>query len=133
MKNQKNFFIIDDDTDDQELMIEAFQELDPSIKCLSAYNGDEGLQMLRLGKVPLPDIIFVDLNMPRMGGKQLLILLKEDADLQNIPVIIYSTSSEVDEIKSLIDLGASWFLIKPSNFGELINKLREILAKLPGS
>ena len=73
MSNSKTFFIVDDDVDDQELFMEAVNEVDKTITCISASNCEEALDSLKSGKVVLPDIIFLDLNMPRLNGKQFLI------------------------------------------------------------
>ena len=122
-----HYLIIDDDDDDQSLLKEAFEEIDPVIICDSALNGVEGLLMLRSGMITRPKIIFADLNMPRMGGKQFLTVLKKDVGLKDIPVVIYYTSSDEAEIKLLINLGAYTFLIKSSNYSDMVIKLREVI------
>lgn len=124
-----HYFIIDDDDDDQELMKEAFDEIDASVICDSASNGEDGLKILKSGLLQRPKLIFLDLNMPRMDGRQFLASLKEDIGLKNIPVIIYSTSSEASEIKILMDMGAARFLIKSNNYNDLVLKLKEIIFK----
>jgi CheY-like chemotaxis protein len=104
------FFIVDDDTDDQDLFIEAVNEVDGSIQCLSASDCEEALDLLKNRKIGLPDMIFLDLNMPRLNGKQCLAELKKQAHLKHIPVIIYSTSSERRDIEETSRLGAAHFL-----------------------
>ena len=72
MHKPRTFFIVDDDIDDQELFIEAVSEVDRSISCIPVSNCEEALAVLKSTKTDLPDMIFLDLNMPRLNGKQCL-------------------------------------------------------------
>lgn len=129
MKPKRRFFIVDDDIDDQDLFIEAVNEVDKSVECLSASNCEEALDLLKNRKISLPDMIFLDLNMPRLNGKQCLAELKREAHLRDIPVIIYSTSSEKRDIDETTKLGAAHFLTKPNKFEELCKALTFVLSK----
>lgn len=128
MGQNKVFFIVDDDADDQELFIEAVNEVDNSIECLAASDCEEALDLLKNRRIPLPDLIFLDLNMPRLNGKQCLAELKKQAHLKDIPVIIYSTSSEKRDIEETAQLGAAHFLTKPNKFDELCNAISYVIA-----
>lgn len=128
MKTGNVFFIVDDDPDDQELFIEALKKVDRTCTCVTAFNGEEALQKLDRGMLFLPDFIFLDLNMPRMNGKQFLSELKNNSEIRHIPVIIYSTSSEKNDILETTRLGASFFLQKPNRFEELSNALINIIS-----
>lgn len=70
--NPLHIFIIDDDVEDQELLMEAFNEVDSTIKFSTAGNGREGINKLIEGSVQKPDLTIVDLNMPMINGKQFL-------------------------------------------------------------
>jgi CheY-like chemotaxis protein len=126
----KKYYIVDDDIDDQQYLIEALTENDRLAQCYTANNGQEAITYLESIPTPFPDVIFLDLNMPRMGGKQCLTALKLIPRLSNIPVIIYSTSSDEREIADTIQMGAAHFLVKGSNFGVLRQELTSILATL---
>jgi len=78
--------LVEDDIDDRELFLEAAKEVNHSINCYTASNGDEALELLKNKFNFLPDFIFLDLNMPVRSGKVLLKDLKGDASLKNIPV-----------------------------------------------
>ena len=122
-------FLADDDADDRDLFIDALKEIDHSIHCLYATNGEVALQTLEGDIFEKPELIFLDLNMPKVNGKQLLKHLKNTDTLATIPVIMYSTffsDNDIDEIKKL---GASHYLIKHTKFQELCNSLRSILAQ----
>lgn len=127
MKKPKTLFIADDDPDDVELFIEAINEVDNSIQCYTAIDGEEALRKLKGSLSTVPDLIFLDLNMPRINGKQVLAEIKTTEKLNQIPVIIYSTSSiqyDIDEAKKL---GAAQFLTKPPSFSQLCKQLSDII------
>lgn len=118
---------VDDDQEDREFFCDALREIDPTITCLIAGSGMEALALLE-NRSPLPDYIFLDINMPMMDGKQCLKALKSTPNLQSIPVIMYSTSTDTREIKECYKLGAEDFLIKPHSYDKLVNDLTSIFA-----
>jgi CheY-like chemotaxis protein len=124
----KNFFIADDDPDDQELFIEALLEIDACYSCITAYDGQEALKILFGPAIYLPDIIFLDLNMPKINGKECLAEIKKNNLLKEIPVIIYSTSADKRDMLEAMQLGAVFFLQKPNSFDELSRALRHIIS-----
>ncbi len=124
---QKNvYFIADDDPDDQELFIKALKEVDEFCSCITAFNGEDAINKLNESSFS-PDIIFLDLNMPKMNGKQCLKEIKASKKLHQIPVIIYSTSIEKNEVDEATDLGAVFFLQKPNRFDDLCNAISKII------
>jgi CheY-like chemotaxis protein len=128
MTGTHTIFLVDDDADDREIFSLALEEVDDSIVCVTAANGFEALAKLNDNALQ-PTCIFLDLNMPRMDGKQCLLELKKDSALRHIPVVIYSTSSEPKDIAETLAMGASDFLAKPPGINELIGKLRVVLTK----
>jgi CheY-like chemotaxis protein len=119
--------IVDDDSEDRELFHEAINEVDPSIRCFALKDGREAIHHLTNELVVLPDYIFLDINMPVMNGRECLMEIKSNAKLKNIPVIMYSTTSDGHEIKQFYSLGAHDFLVKPNNFKKLIEALTSII------
>jgi CheY-like chemotaxis protein len=99
-----HFLLVDDDNDDTFLFEDVLLNIEPSAHFNSAANGIEALQKLRAGTA-LPDIIFLDLNMPGMDGKECLAQLKKDTALKSIPVIIYTTSSLSKDIELTMQMG----------------------------
>jgi CheY-like chemotaxis protein len=118
--------IVDDDNEDRELFREAIAEIDIAIQCYSAKDGKDALHQMNHGLV-LPDYIFLDINMPVMNGRECLIEIKKETRLRQIPVIMYSTTSDTTEIKGFYSLGAHDFLIKPHNFKNLVEALGSII------
>lgn len=119
MKNSVCFLLVDDDADDRTLFIEAVKEIDQTIECKTANNGERALKLLKDTEYSLPDFIFLDIRMPRINGKKCLFEIKKDERLKHIPVIIYTTSKAVEESKELRDMGAFHFISKPSNADEI--------------
>jgi CheY-like chemotaxis protein len=127
---RKTVFLVDDDRDDREIFIEALAEIDDSVRCVTAENGEDAILKLH-SDVFIPNFIFLDLNMPRMNGRECLIEIKNIERLQETPVIIYTTSSLQKEKDELVKLGATKFLTKPANFKELCHSLKRVLSVAP--
>jgi CheY-like chemotaxis protein len=119
----------DDDADDCELVVEALEKIDPRINCVMVNDGLQALRTLNEEK-KLPDYIILDVNMPVMDGKNCLIELKKDDRLKEIPVVIYSTSQNKEEINELYQMGASEYLRKPNSFEDLCISLKAVIGKL---
>ena len=128
MIKAKTLFIVDDDIDDQEVFTQALEHVDNSVECFKVSTCEEALDMLKDEKKHKPDLIFLDLNMPRISGKQCLTELKKISHLKHVPIVIYSTSSEKRDIEETSKLGAAHFLTKPDKFGELCKALNELLS-----
>ena len=123
--------LIDDDMDDTLLFRKVVSDIDDAIYFLSAQDGKEALDFLHSAPTNLPDIIFLDLNMPKMNGKECLMLLKKDPLLKEIPVIIYTTSSLPKDKQETIAEGALCFITKPSSIADLKKILQVITGSFP--
>ena len=123
MNDQNQLFTIliaEDDSDNQVLVQSAFQEFDSVYNLFSVQDGFELLNYLRKQggfleptAAPRPDLILLDLNMPRMDGRQALAEIKADPALRSIPVVVLSNSSVQEDILRTYDLGGAGFIIKP--------------------
>jgi CheY-like chemotaxis protein len=125
MAKKLSCLLVDDDEDDREIFIIALNDLGPNIDCELACDGMDALEKLR-STDSLPDFIFIDLNMPRMNGKECISEIKKDNRLLGIPVIIYSTSSSPHDQQDARRLGAAYFFTKPPSISALSNALRDI-------
>jgi|SRR5450432_2262183 len=125
LKRAKRILLVDDDADDQLYFKDAINEISPDLQFEVARNGQEALATI--GIPPPPDLIFLDLNMPIMNGYECLTALKKTAPYNQIPVVIFTTSKNEQDIQRSKKLGASLFFTKPSNFKLLCNKLDKIL------
>ena len=126
MNKNINIMLIDDDEDDRELFQMALNDLDTSVGYTGVENCCDALTMLE-SKDVRPDFIFLDLNMPQMSGRECLTNLKKSLQLSNIPVIIFSTSSDPLDIKETKDLGAIDFITKPPRTSELTAILKNFI------
>jgi CheY-like chemotaxis protein len=125
-------FLIDDDADDQEIFLSVLETINPTVHCVTARNGREAMLKLTTEEVK-PDLIFLDLNMPLMNGKQFLEACSRLEDCRKIPVVILSTSSDRQSIQETLKLGARNFITKPDKFSvwgrlieETINAYRQL-------
>ena len=125
MEKTIRILLVDDDTDDQLYFIDALKEVDAGAVCKVANNGDEALQKIEIP--PPPDLIFMDLNMPIMNGYECLTVLKKESRFKNIPVVIFTTSRNIQDVEKSKELGASLFFTKPTNFQVFCNKLDKII------
>ncbi|MES2893925.1 MAG: response regulator [Bacteroidota bacterium] len=125
MQTAKRVMLVEDDEDDQYLFCESLLELHPQIQCQIANNGAEALELVK--QEPPFDLIFLDLNMPKVDGFECLKRLKANPLYQDIPVVIVSTSRRDADVEKCKELGAAMFVSKPASFAELFNKMLEIL------
>lgn len=145
-KTQVPILIADDDLDDCLLMREALRESRLLNEVHFVQNGEELLQYLHhegpytdQDRFPRPGLILLDLNMPRMDGREALRALKSDDSLRQIPVVILTTSESEEDIVRTYNLGVNSFITKPVEFHDLVNTLKEIghywfeLVELPAS
>ncbi len=132
--NQKKSVVIliaDDDLDDRIMTQEALNDYNVINQVKSVEDGVELIDYLRRnGKFnnpienPRPDLILLDLNMPKIDGREALKIIKSDPDLRSIPIIVLTTSnSDIDVIKSY-DLGVNCFISKPVTFTRFIEVIR---------
>ncbi len=116
--------IADDDADDVLLMEDALLELNRPFRLDSVGDGVELMEYLQTR--PHPGLILLDLNMPRMDGRQVLDALRNDPQLKRIPVVVMSTSTADIDINNGYDRGANSYVCKPSSFDALVTMMEEI-------
>jgi CheY-like chemotaxis protein len=134
MKTKKSIHILiaEDDADDKLLIIKAFQKTlaKENITCVT--DGEELINYLQKSSnsenslFPIPDIILLDLNMPRKDGMTTLQEIKSHEEFRKIPVIIFTTSSLNEDIQMTYKMGTNSFITKPGNFKDLVKITQEI-------
>jgi len=122
--------LVEDSPGDVRLTQEAFRDANPAIHLQVAPDGVEAMAFLRHegkhSQAPRPDLILLDLNLPKMDGREVLAHIKEDADLKTIPTVILTTSdAEVDIVKSY-QLQANCYLTKPVQLDAFENLVKSI-------
>ena len=119
LRNLSHMIYVDDDEDDRMMFQETMEELFPSINLRLYENGKEFLDDLVRNITNLPQLVFMDLNMPIKNGFECLEEIRLNNVLKQIPIAVYSTSSsQIDRQRSL-QLGARHFLTKPTSFGAM--------------
>lgn len=122
----KHVFLAEDDEDDRLLFNEALSLVAASASLTESRNGLELMKKLHTGK--FPDIIFLDLNMPLKDGFECLQeIRKESNGLRDVPVVVFTTSSNKTNIDAAYQLGASCYAVKPDNFEKLKSVIFEVL------
>jgi CheY-like chemotaxis protein len=114
---------VDDDPDDLELLVEAITTIDTSIVCVTAANGLEAVNYVREN---IPDFILLDINMPVLNGIEALKAIRDIDALQNVPVIMFSTSDSYKE-KQIAKSHDAEFFTKPNSYQNWITLLRDQL------
>lgn len=125
--------MVEDNIDHAELMMEAFNDFNIKNSIAHVMDGEQAIAYLR-NEAPFedpkqfarPDIIFLDIRMPRQGGMATLEVIKQDEHLRDIPVVMISTSSTAPEIKECYRLGASGYITKPLQFDDFSKKMKEL-------
>ncbi len=118
--------LAEDDADDREFFIEAFSIVDPTIEVATVENGEKLMDHLKKSEI-FPDCIFLDLNIPKMNGKECFCEIKNDQQLQTIPIVIYTTSVNSKDIDETWDRGATFFT-RTTSFKELIRLLNKFIS-----
>lgn len=121
-----HLIITDDDSDDQELFSMAISEISNNIKISLAENGSDLIKMLQ--EKELPDLIFLDLNMPGMNGIECLMKIRNNPKSAGLPVLIYSTSANPEQIDEAYNHGANYYLQKPCSYRDIQNLVSKVFA-----
>jgi len=119
--NSRLIYIVDDDPDDRQIILDAFLERHPQIDYVFIENAEMLLESLYTAEIELPALIILDLNMPGMLGLQALKEIRANKQFSQIPIIVLTTSTLHQDRKISYELGASCFLHKPDSFGKLVD------------
>lgn len=128
MKTQRDMkiLLVDDNEDDILLTTEAFKEAKINAEIITCRDGIEALALLRETSQKKPDLILLDLNMPRKDGRETLSELKSDSNLKSIPVIILTTSNSEQDIAQAYNLHANSFITKPIDFNDFVSVIQNL-------
>ena len=127
MENSLTVLLIEDDQIEVMKFNRTISKLDQKHKVIEAKNGEEALEILSK-KDRRPDIILLDLNMPKMNGIEFLTILKNDDELKYIPTIILSTSSNHKDLLECYKIGIAGYMIKPLKYEDYMKKVNKVLS-----
>ena len=122
-----NILLAEDDTDDRFFFDKVLQGIPIDTRLTTVNNGEQLMKYLLENQDQLPDVLFLDINMPAKNGFECLEEIKQNKKLKDIPVVMFSTSSEQDKIKILFKTGADLYIHKPSNFAQLVQVINHAL------
>ena len=117
----------EDDIDDFDFFCEVLNSVSPEHTCLNTRDGIETIDFLENADA-LPDVIFLDINMPSMDGKACLRNIKNDSRFKSIPVVIYTTSSNARDRDHCLQLGALEYVQKPTSIAEAYERISRLVA-----
>ena len=128
LNHSKYVLLADDDADDCMFFQDALEQVSKDLRLQTANDGHQLMQLLEATVPPNPDLIFLDLNMPKKNGFECLEEIRQTEKLKNIPVVIFSTSDRNDAVRTTYEMGASIYVQKPYSFSRLIDTIREVLS-----
>lgn len=126
--SQKNIYLADDDDDDRALFAEALFEVDSTAILTQAEDGKQLMDMLNILKNPLPEVVFLDINMPKLDGFECLkIIRNHNGNLKKLNVIMFSTCNKPETIDRAFELGATFYAVKPNSYNDLKSLIKNVL------
>lgn len=123
-----HIILADDDEDDRLFFTDAFNELGMNTRVNTFNDGIELMNYLNSNDAVLPQILFLDLNMPKKNGIECLNEIKANSNMSDIAIAIYSTSASEEDIEETFVLGANIYIKKPSSFKQLKKVLSEVVS-----
>ena len=125
--NTRHILLADDDKDDSILFRDILDELPLSTHLTTVFNGEQLMQLLNGTKEQLPDVLFLDLNMPRKNGFNCLTEITRSEKLKFLPVIIFSTSYDPEIVHLLNRNGPPYYIRNPNNYAQLKSDIHHAL------
>src|SRR5688572_13548083 len=129
MKNAFQILIVEDNPADAHLMRQLLRGYELPCEITTLTDGDQAIRFLRrdgeFAAAPRPSLIFLDLNLPRVDGREVLRYVKSDAELKKIPVLVFSTSTSPKDISDSYAMGANAFLAKPNGLEQMDELLKQ--------
>ena len=125
-QSAKSILFVDDDFDDFEIFKDAFYQINPNGTIIHQWDCGAALSFLRKSAQRTPDYIFLDINMPVMTGDECLKELKADANLKDIPVIMFSTTIGPSQKEKYERLGAANAFVKPTRFTDVVRIIQSL-------
>lgn len=127
---QVEILLVEDNPGDVRLIEEAFKELSITVALEAVPDGDEGLELLRErvedASASVPDVVLLDLNLPRMDGFEFLEELRSDPDIARLPVLVLTSSEASDDVLESYELSANAYLTKPTDPAEYASMVQAV-------
>jgi CheY-like chemotaxis protein len=124
MRSSKPIMLIEDDAADVLIIKRALKDLQINNELVQMNNGEEGVEYLNNRANPIPCLIFLDLNMPKMNGLEFLKIIKNDDRLKPIPVVALTTSQNNEDIAACFKSGIAGYIVKPVDYKKFVKAVR---------
>ncbi len=119
-----NILLVEDDEIETLKFERAFKKLGYNHNVYNARNGEEALSLCELEQ---PNLILLDLNMPKMNGLEFLILLKNNESLKFIPAVVFTTSNNHQDLIKSYEIGVAGYIVKPLRYEAYVNQIEKII------
>jgi CheY-like chemotaxis protein len=126
MAKSLKILLIEDDEIEVMKFNRVLKTIESNHKIIEANNGEEAVQILKEKEI-IPDIIILDLNMPRINGIEFLGILKQDSELKYIPAIILTTSNNHTDILECYKIGIAGYVLKPLKYEDYVDRIKKML------
>ncbi|MEC4003999.1 response regulator [Flavobacterium sp. SUN052] len=126
MSRSLNILLIEDDTIEVMKFNRVLKTLGLNHKIIEANNGEDALHILKVKEI-IPDIIVLDLNMPKLNGLEFLAILKNDEILKYIPSIILTTSGNHKDVLECYKIGIAGYILKPLKYDDYVDRIKRLL------
>ena len=120
----KHILIAEDDADDIDFFKEAVKDNCPSIELTIAEDGKKLLSVL--DNISTPDVIVLDLNMPYVNGKECIKAIRQNNKFENVPIVVYSTSSNQYDVEYCLSNGANHYVVKPGTYSAISKLVHQL-------
>jgi CheY-like chemotaxis protein len=127
MQTLKPILLVEDDSVDAMTVKRAMRDLHATNTVIHSVNGEEALQYLTDPDKEKPFVILLDLNMPKMGGIEFLKIIKTNATLKMIPIIVLTTSKEKRDVLDSFELGAAGYMVKPVDYAKFVEVISTVM------
>jgi len=121
MTERRTLLLVEDNPDDEALTLRAFRKHNLSNEGMVAHDGVEAIEMLHGGNQPLPQVVLLDLKLPRLDGLEVLKRLRGDERTKHLPVVVLTSSQEERDLVESYRLGANSYVRKPVDFAEFVD------------
>ncbi|MDG2433660.1 response regulator [Flavobacterium sp.] len=126
MTNSLNILLIEDDAIEVMKFNRVLKTLGLNHRIIEANNGEDALSILKVKEI-IPDIIILDLNMPKLNGIEFLTILKKDEVLKYIPSIILTTSNNYTDVLECYKIGIAGYVLKPLKYEDYVDRIQKLL------
>jgi CheY-like chemotaxis protein len=126
MRKDVRLLLIEDNEGDAELTIEALKSHTDRLEIIVINNGEDAIEYLKSDDEELPQFILLDINLPKIDGKEVLHYIKNDDSLKKIPVVMLTTSSLQKDISYAYSNSVNCYIVKPGNLKDFINTINAI-------